>query len=92
MHFLGLAGMPRRIPDYPAAFEGWNVVASFGAICTFISFVVFLITALCDLMGMSDIKPGDQTHPWFNGMDPERLAYLQSEIKFDSFLSLSFGT
>lgn len=40
-HFLGLAGMPRRIPDYPDAFAGWNAVSSYGSLVSVVSVVLF---------------------------------------------------
>jgi len=41
MHFLGLAGMPRRIPDFPDAYAGWNAIASFGSYVSAISTLLF---------------------------------------------------
>jgi cytochrome c oxidase subunit 1 len=41
MHFLGLAAMPRRIPDYPDAYFGWNSVASFGSYISALSALFF---------------------------------------------------
>jgi cytochrome c oxidase subunit 2 len=46
MHFLGLAGMPRRIPDYPDAFAGWNAVASFGSAVSLVSALFFIVVVL----------------------------------------------
>ena len=49
MHFLGLAGMPRRIPDFPDAYAGWNAVASYGSYLSAIERSFLLICTLCNL-------------------------------------------
>lgn len=50
---LGLAGMPRRIPDYPDAYTGWNLVSSFGSIVSIVASLVFLY-ALYDLLARQE--------------------------------------
>jgi cytochrome c oxidase subunit 1 len=42
MHFAGLAGMPRRIPDYPDAYAGWNMISSWGSYLSFAGALLFL--------------------------------------------------
>jgi cytochrome c oxidase subunit 1 len=41
MHFLGLAGMPRRIPDYPDAFAFWNSFISYGSLLSVVGVILF---------------------------------------------------
>jgi heme/copper-type cytochrome/quinol oxidase subunit 1 len=43
MHFLGVAGMPRRISNYPSIFFKWNYVATFGSVYSGISLFTFFL-------------------------------------------------
>jgi cytochrome c oxidase subunit 1 len=43
MHFLGMQGMPRRIPDYTDAFRPFNNIATTGYTITAVGMLIFLV-------------------------------------------------
>jgi cytochrome c oxidase subunit I len=49
-HFLGLQGMPRRVPDYIDAHAGWNLVSSLGAYISFASTLFFVCVMIYTLV------------------------------------------
>jgi cytochrome c oxidase subunit 1 len=60
MHFLGLAGMPRRVPDYPAAFAGWNFVESIGSYISYASTLLFVFIVIQTLVAGRRVA----ANPW----------------------------
>src|SRR5947199_6655492 len=63
MHFLGLDGMPRRIPDYTPAFRYWNEVATYGYMITVAGVAVFFVNLFWSLAAGK--KAPD--NPWGEG-------------------------
>ena len=49
-HFLGQQGMPRRIPDYPAQFEHYNTISSWGYAIMAVGMVFFFINVVWSLV------------------------------------------
>jgi cytochrome c oxidase subunit 1 len=60
MHFIGLAGMPRRIPDYALQFAEFNMIQSLGAFVLGASQLLFLYTVIKCIRGGA--PAGDR--PW----------------------------
>ncbi|MFO0294501.1 MAG: cytochrome c oxidase subunit I [Rhodospirillales bacterium] len=61
-HFLGLQGMPRRYPDYPDAFAGWNYVSSLGSYLAAASTVFFILYPIKVLRSGKLVTEADPYH------------------------------
>ncbi len=67
-HFLGLAGMPRRIPDYSVQFADWNMVSSIGGFVFGLSQLLFVVVVVQCIRGgekvTSQVWEGAQGLEW----------------------------
>jgi cytochrome c oxidase subunit I len=80
-HFLGLAGMPRRIPDYNTQFTDWNMVSSVGAF--FFGFSQLLFAYIIIKSIRSGVKATDRV---WEGSKPQGLEWtLSSPPPYHSF-------
>jgi cytochrome c oxidase subunit 1 len=52
--------MPRRIPDYPDAFAGWNAVSSYGSLISVVATALF-VYIVYDIFANGEVA---QSNPW----------------------------
>ncbi len=82
MHFLGLAGMPRRIPDYALQFADYNLLASIGAFGFGLSQIIFFWAVFkCTVLARGEKAPAN---PW-EGADTLEWTHLPSPAPYHSF-------
>nr|AEQ93826.1 cytochrome c oxidase subunit I [Myosotella myosotis] len=82
-HFLGLAGMPRRISDYPDAYYKWNQVSSFGSLMTIIGVLVFILIVweafLCQRAVLFPTAP-PLSREWEMSLPPDWHSNLETTV------------
>ena len=83
MHFLGLSGMPRRIPDYPDAYAPYNYIASFGSLISLVA-SVFFIYLLLDIFVK---KVPFTSFPTISFFDSTILAQKNNNYTLDWYLN-----
>jgi cytochrome c oxidase subunit 1 len=81
MHFVGLAGMPRRIPDYNMQFAEFNAIASVGAFVFGFAQLILLWNIIKTIRGRKTVKATDQVWDGAEGLEWT----LPSPAPFHSF-------
>jgi len=66
-HFLGLAGMPRRIPDYAVQFAEFNMMSSIGGFVFGLSQLLFLYIVIKSIRG--GVKATDEVWEGADGLE-----------------------
>ena len=79
-HFLGLAGMPRRIPDYALQFADFNMISSLGGFGFGLSQLLFLYVVVKAIRGGAKAPE----RPW-EGADTLEWTHLPSPPPYHSF-------
>jgi cytochrome c oxidase subunit I len=79
-HFLGIAGMPRRIPDYSPVFTEFNMISSIGAFGFGLSQLLLVYNVV------KTIRSGEKApaRPW-EGADTLEWTHLPSPAPYHSF-------
>ncbi len=79
-HFLGLAGMPRRIPDYAMQFAEWNMISSIGAFILGFSQLIFVYNII------STIRSGKKAEDkQWEGADSLEWTHLPTPVPYHTF-------
>ena len=86
MHFLGLAGMPRRIPDYPEMYVFWNQVASFGSYITMFSLVWFILILWVSIVWIPEVVENPSASASDDEERREQDFYFQHNYKIDAII------
>jgi cytochrome c oxidase subunit 1 len=79
-HFLGLAGMPRRIPDYALQFTEWNAISTVGAFIFGFSQLLFLYIVISTIRGGAKAEQ----KPW-EGADSLEWTHLPTPAPYHTF-------
>ena len=81
-HFLGLAGMPRRIPDYAVQFADFNMVSSIGGLGYGISQILFVIIVVKCVRGgekaTDEVWEGAQGLEWTLSSPPPYHSFTEA--------------
>ncbi|PHU02834.1 cytochrome c oxidase subunit 1 [Capsicum chinense] len=83
-YWVGLSGMPHRIPDYPDAYAGWNALSSFGSYISVVGICHFFV--VITISSSSGKNKRCAPSPWAVEQNPTTPEWMvQSPPAFHTF-------